>query len=81
MLLLIEEMVSAQSSLVWLTISKALVRSLVLCGVGGRGRLKPRAILCVRGRRVDTVEWLGSKPYWLGERGSELLKFCLQKAF
>ena len=60
--------------LVWVNISKALVRSIILVNVwsGGRGWLKPWAILCARGRRVDTLEWLGRKPCWLGERGSEL---------
>ena len=40
-------------------------------GSGGKGSLKPWAILCARGRRADTVEWLGRKRCWSDERGSE----------
>ena len=46
-------------SLVWLTLSKALVRLIAMVNVrsGVQGWCKPRgAILCVRGRRADTVE-------------------------
>ena len=65
-------------SLVWLTISKALVRSIVLVNVwsGGQGLLKPWVILCARGRMADMVEWVGRKPCWLGERGNELRSGC-----
>ena len=65
-------------SLVWLTMSKALVRSIVMVDVwrGGQGRLKPWSILCARGRRADTVGWLGRKPCWLGERGSDFSSGC-----
>ena len=53
------------------TMSKALDRSIdmvtVLCG--GLGWLKPKATLCVRGRRAEVVQWLSLKPCWVGERG------------
>ena len=60
-------------SLVYLTLSKALVRSIAMVDKrsGGKGSLKPWAILCARGRRADTVEWLGRKRCWSDERGSE----------
>ena len=55
---------NAEMSLVWLTISKALVRSIDMVDLrsGGQGRLKPSAISCTRGRKADTVEWLGREP-------------------
>ena len=50
---------------------KVFARSIALVNVqsGGQGWLKPWAILCARGRRADTVDWLGRKPCWLGQRG------------
>jgi len=55
-----------------------LVRSIALADVrsGVPGWLKTWTILCVRSRRADTVEWLGSKPCWFGERRSELSSGC-----
>ena len=65
---------SAEMSLVWLTMSKSLVRSIILVDVQSEGQdmLNSWAILCARGRRADTVEWRERKPFSLGERGSEL---------
>ena len=53
---------SEEMSLVWLTMSKAVVRSMAIMRSEGQARLKPLAISCVRGRRADTVEWMGRKP-------------------
>ena len=82
MLLLRVERLSAEKSLVWLAISKALVRSIAMVDVrsGGQGRLKPWAVLYARGRRANTVECLGRKPYWLKERGSELSPGCRRRS-
>ena len=57
---------SSDMSLGGLTISKALLISIALLDVRSRGqfRLKPWAILCTRGSRVDTVEWLGRNSSW-----------------
>ena len=61
-------------SLLWLTMSKALARPIILVNVrsAGQGWLKPCAILCVKGRMANTVEWLGRKQYWLDESESKL---------
>ena len=47
--------------LVWLTISKTLIRSIAMVNVrsGGQDRLEPGAIFCARGSRVDKVELPG----------------------
>ena len=64
---------NAKMSLVWLAMLKALEKSITMVNVwsGAQRLLKPCAILCVRGRRTETVEWLGRKSCWLDERGSE----------
>ena len=69
---------SAEISLVWFTMSKALVRSIAVVDVqsGGQGRLMHWPILCATGSRTDTVEWLGRKPCWLSERRRELSSGC-----
>ena len=69
-------------SLVCLTMSKALVRFLELVNVlsWGQGSLNPWATLCARGRREVTVEWLGPKPFWLGERRGELSYGCRRRS-
>ena len=53
-------------SVVWLTMSKALEKSIDMVNVlfGGLGWLKPKATLCARGRRAVVVEWFGRKPCW-----------------
>ena len=73
---------SAEMRLVWLMMSKALVRSIAMVDArsGGQGTLKPLSILCSRGRRADTVEWLERKPCCLGERGSELSSGCRRRS-
>ena len=61
-------------SFVWETMSNALEKSIdmvtVLCG--GLCWLKPRATLCVRGRRAEVVQWLERKPCCVGEKGRVL---------
>ena len=69
-LLKIEKRVSTNISLVWLTMSKVLARSIIVMDDVRSGGLKHWSILCSRERRVDTVKWLGQKVYWLGDRGS-----------
>ena len=51
--------------------SKALEKSMDTVTVlfGGLGWLKPRATLCVKGRRAEVVQWLGLNPCCDGERG------------
>ena len=44
--------------------------------VWGNGWLKPWAILCARGMRVETVECLGRKPWWVEERGRKFNSRC-----
>ena len=65
-------------SLVWLIMSKALVRSIAMVDVQSRGqsRMSPRTILCAGCSRTDTVEWLGWKSCWLGERENKLSSGC-----
>ena len=69
---------SAEMSLVWFTMLKALVRSIAMFNVqsGGQGRLMLWAILCARSRRANTVEWLGRKLCWSGGREIELSSGC-----
>ena len=75
-LLLRRERMSAEMSLVWLTMSKALEGSIPMVSVQneGEGWLKSWAVyyLCARGRRVETVECLVRKPWWMGETESVL---------
>ena len=54
---------SGEMSLVWLTMSKTLVRSIAMVNVqsGGQGRLKPWAISYARYGRV-----VGTKPLLFG---------------
>ena len=64
---------SAEMRLVWLTISIALERSIIKINERskGQGWLKPRAILCARGRGADTAEWLGRNHVgWVKEEVS-----------
>ena len=74
---------SVEMSLVWLTISEALVRSIAMVHVQSekQSRLKPWAILCATGRKVNTVEWLERKPCSLGETGSELSSGCRRRSW
>ena len=67
---------------IWITMSKALERSIAMVDIlsGGQGLLKPWVILCARERRVDTVEWLGRKPCWWDERRSELISGCRMRS-
>ena len=55
---------SAEMSLVWLTMSKALEKSIAMVNVRCevQGSLKPQAVLYARGRRMEKLEWLGRKP-------------------
>ena len=71
-LLLREERMSAEMSLVWLIILKALRKSIAMVHVRYdlQGLFKPCPILCASGRRVETVEWMGPKPCWVDERES-----------
>ena len=61
---------------------KILVRSIAMVDVrgGGQGWLKPWSLLWARGKRADTVEWVGRKPCWLVERGSELSFGCRRRS-
>ena len=54
--------------------SKTLEKSISMNNVRGLGKggLKPQAILCARGKRVETVDWLGRKPCLVEERGSRI---------
>ena len=45
------------------------------CGVRGNGWLKCRAILCARGRSAE-MEWLGRKPFRVGDIGSKFSSGC-----
>ena len=64
----------AVRSVLWLTVSKALDRSIDTATVrrGGHRLLKPVTTWCVRGRRAVVVERVGRKPCCVGERGREL---------
>ena len=73
---------SAEMSLVWLTISKPLEMPIAMVDVrsGRQGWLKSWAILCTMGRMEDTVEWLGRKSCWLRERGIKLTSCCRRRS-
>ena len=62
-------------SLVWLTMSKALEKSIDMVSVrcGGKGWLKPLATACVRGRSAVVVEWFARKPCCVGETGRAIV--------
>ena len=47
----------------WWTVSNAFEKSIAMMIVqrGGRGWLKPEAMVWLRGRRADVVEWSGRK--------------------
>ena len=63
-----------ERSLVWLTASNALDRSIDAATVrkGGLGWLKPVAILLTIGRRAVVVERLDLKPCWVSDKGRVL---------
>ena len=66
--------VSECMSLMWVTVSKALEKSIdtVTVRCGGLGWLKPEATVCVRGKSAVVVLWLARKPCCVGERGRVL---------
>ena len=41
--------------------------------------LKPCAILCVRERRAEAVEWLGRKSCWVDERERKFNSGCSRR--
>ena len=66
--------VSEVMSLVWLTMSKALEKSIDMVSVrcGGLGSLKPEATVCVRGMSAVVVLCRVLKPCWVGDIGRVL---------
>ena len=76
--------VSEVMSLVWLTMSKALEKSIDMVSVrcGGLGWLKPEATVCVRGMSAVVVLCRVLKPCWEGiELGEETFEDfdCIQR--
>ena len=58
-------------SLVWFTVSKAFDGSIAIATLrrrGGRGLLKPVAILCTNGNRAEVVDLSFRKLCWVSDR-------------
>ena len=58
-------------SCVWFTVLKAFNRSIAIATLrrgGGRGSLKPVAILCVSGNRAEVVDPCFRKPRWMSDK-------------